>query len=113
MPYKSQNLKIKNTEFDRRQKLTPEQKEEVIRLCDTEGLSQRQLAKRFGVSRRLITFILDPTKKERDLELRKERGGSKAYYDKDKWREQMKSHRRYKQELYLELKEKFEKKEQI
>lgn len=100
MPYKfeTDKLKIANEKLDRRCKLTKAQRQEIFE--NKEGLSQRKLAKKYGVSRRLITFILDPEKKKRDLERRRERGGSKIYYDKQKFREQMRGHRRYKKELY-------------
>jgi len=55
----------------------------------------------FNVSRRLIQFIGDSSKKVRNLEVRKARGGSMAYYNKEKQRQYMKNNRKYKQELYL------------
>ena len=100
MPYKCEKINIAGTEHDRRIKLFPEDKK-IIRQLRKQGWSQRELAREFGVSRRLIQFIIDPKKKERDLELREQRGGSKAYYDKDKHRDYMKSHRHYKQDLYV------------
>lgn len=100
MPYKHTKLRIKR-EDDKRVKLSLEDREEIKRQYRIVK-SQRKLARAWGVSRRLIQFILDPEKKERDLELRKLSGGSKQYYNKEKWRKQMKKHRRRKQELYLE-----------
>jgi hypothetical protein len=38
----------------------------------------------FNVSRRLIQFILHPSKHQANLEARKERGGSKIYYKREK-----------------------------
>ena len=98
MPYKHINYKIPK-ELDRRCKLSNDDRETIRSLKDK--YSQRQLAKMFDVSRRLIQFILYPDKYKENLERRKERGGSKQYYDKDKWRNTMKEHRSYKQELYL------------
>lgn len=99
MPYKFEytNLHIPR-ELDKRVKLSLEQRKEIKKLYGK--VSQRKLAEMYGVSRRLIQFIGCPEKKERDLELRKLRGGSAIYYNKDKWREQMKSHRRYKKKLF-------------
>ena len=103
MPYKFEYEKIKLPEGkDRRCKLTTEQRLEIFELYATGNYSQRQLAKEYDVSRRLIQFIIDPGKKKRDLELREMRGGSMAYYDKDKQREYTKNHRRYKQKILKE-----------
>jgi len=101
MPYVHTKLKIKEKD-DKRIKLTKSQKSEIYSLYNLYGaFSQRELAKMFGVSRRLITFIVEPQKQVENLKRRNEAGGSKQYYDKDKWREQMKSHRHHKQELYV------------
>ncbi len=98
MPYKFSTKKVRLKEkHDKRCKLTKEQRIEIHK--NEFGLSQRALARKYGVSRRLITFILDPAKKVRDLENRAARGGSKLYYDKDKHREAIKKHRRYKQKV--------------
>lgn len=66
----------------------------MIKYWRDEGASQRMLAKMFGVSRRLIQFKLDDEKLQKNLERRQERGGTKQYYDKDKHRDYMKSHRK-------------------
>jgi predicted HTH transcriptional regulator len=99
MPYLSEKIIIEKTKFDKRIKLTDDDKKLIIWLREEEKLSQRQLAARFNVSRRLITFVLDPEKKVRDLENREKRGGWKQYYDKEKNTEYMKDHRNYKQDL--------------
>jgi len=99
MPYKFQTDKLKiKEEDDRRCKLTREQRQEIKDKYGT--ISQRKLAKAYGVSRRLIQFIGDPKKKERDLELRELRGGSKIYYNKETWADTMREHRQYKKKLY-------------
>ena len=100
MPYKSEKIKIEGTDHDRRKKLSDADREAIREEYATGTTSQRKLAAKYGVSRRLITFVLDPKKKERDLECREQRGGSKHYYDREKNREYMKEHRRYKQKLY-------------
>ncbi len=101
MPYKSEKIKIEGTKLDRRRKLTEDQKAYIRWLREEEGLSQRKLAAMFGVSRRLITFILDPEKekrsKERGKQLRKE---GRYKYTKEQWAEVMKEHRHYKEQLH-------------
>lgn len=103
MPYKTEKLKLGSPFLDLRIKLLPCQKEMVLHWTK-EGLSQRQLAKMFKVSRRLITFIQDPKKHEKNLENRAARGGSKIYYKGgEEWNETMKKHRRRKHELLKHL----------
>lgn len=99
MPYKSEKIKIAGTKNDRRIKLTPEQKEE-IRL-NRGNLSQRKLAKEYGVSRRTVQFIIDPDKLKENLKRREERGGSMQYYNRASHAENIREHRRYKQDLML------------
>ena len=97
MPYKHIKYKIP-VKYDRRVKLEDYERKKIKELYGK--ISQRKLAEMFKVSRRLITFIGDPDKYEQNLLRRKERGGSKEYYDKDKHKAYMKKHRRYKQQLY-------------
>lgn len=95
MPRKTDAMAINDVFIDRRVKLLPCQKEMVLYWRE-KGLSQRQLAKMFKVSRRLITFVLDPEKQKENLKRRAERGGHKQYYDKDKHAEAIRDHRNYK-----------------
>lgn len=99
MPFKSEKIKIQGTKHDRRRKLTKEDKEEIY--ANPLGLSQRVLAAKYGVSRRTIQFVLDPEKLKENIKRRKERGGSKQYYNREKCSETIKEHRRYKQNLKL------------
>lgn len=102
MPYKWQSeKKLIPRHKDRRVKLTHEQREE-IRNNDL-GLSINALARKYGVSKRLIQFIRFPERHEKNLENRKNRGGSKIYYDTEKHKETMKDHRRYKQSIKEDL----------
>ena len=104
MPYKSEKIiKLAGTSKDRRRKLSDEQKDEIAALKGT--ISQRECAKRYGVSRRTIQFLWDPDKHKRNLQCRQERGGSRQYYAREKNREYMKRHRHYKQGLFLSSKE--------
>lgn len=98
MPYKSEYTHKKiPRRYDKRVKLSLEDREEIKR--QYKNSSQRKLAKAWGVSRRLIQFILDPDKKKRDLELRKLRGGSMAYYDREKQVEASRKTRQRRKEL--------------
>ena len=99
MPYKSEKINLPK-KFDRRRKLSDLDKIEIKKAYGK--ISQRKLAKLYGVSRRLIIFIGCPEKQKENLKRRKETGGSKQYYDKDKHKKAIKKHRRYKQKLYLE-----------
>ena len=101
MPYKSQKIPICGTEYDRRQKLTPEQRAEIYHRYHTGYVSQRQLAREYGVSRRLITFIIYPDKLEESRRQLK-RCRAKGLYkpDKKKWAATVREHRHYKQELF-------------
>lgn len=98
MPYKFETDKLLiRRKDDKRVKLTYEQREEIKEL---KGVySQRTLASMFGVSRRTIQFIHDPAKLEANLQARKERGGSKKYYDKENHKQYMKTHRKHKNQL--------------
>jgi len=96
MPYISEKTKLAGTEYDKRIKLTMEDKKEVCYLYEASKYSIHGLAKKFKVSRRLIQFILFP---ERLVKARANRDWQK-YYTKKKNRGYMKKHRRYKQTLY-------------
>lgn len=98
MPYNHINYLIPKTK-DKRIKLSEEERDKIRKLYGT--ISQRKLAKMFGVSRRLIQFIGNPKAHEDNLKRRQENGGSIIYYSKAKNRECMKKHRKYKQQLYI------------
>jgi hypothetical protein len=100
MPYKSEKIRL-NKSQDRRVKLTDEQREEIRHKYETGLYSQRKLAAEYGVSRRLITFILDENKYERAKEQFKERRKDGRYKEsKAKHAAVMREHRHYKQSLY-------------
>ena len=100
MPYKSEKMKIAGTKYDRRRKLTEEQKNEIIAFRGE--ISQRKCAEKFGVSRRTIVFLWYPEKQLANKQLRQQRGGWQQYYNKEEHRENIKNTRRYKQKLYKE-----------
>ena len=99
MPYKSEKLKLSETQ-DRRRKLTDDQKEEIKRIYAEGKCGTRPLAKQFGVSRSTIQVIVNPAIKQRHHDRT-----AKHWRDyrptKEEWAETMKEHRHYKQELYL------------
>ncbi len=97
MPYKTEKMSIKNEALDKRVKLTLAQKEEIR---NSVGLSQRELARKYGVSRRLIVFTLFPERLKENKVKRVERVGTTGYYKKEKQAIYMKKHRNYKNELY-------------
>lgn len=101
MPYKHIHYKIKEGD-DKRIKLTDSDRLEIKKAYGK--VSQRKLAKFYGVSRRLIIFIGCPEKQKENLQRREERGGTMNYYSKEKHRIAMKKHRQHKQELYLQNK---------
>jgi len=99
MPYWFEKLKIKlPKEKDRRRKLTDEDRETIKSLYKL-GFGIREIARIFEkkCSRRLIQFILFP---ERLKRLAKQRDW-RDYYDRDKHREYMRNHRKYKKEVLL------------
>ena len=100
MPYISSGIIIAKTQYDRRIRLSDQDKDDTKEMYKN-GSSIRSIARHFNVDKRSIQFILFPERLERNKQLRAERGGSKEYYDKDKWKETMKEHRKYKHNLYL------------
>jgi hypothetical protein len=102
MPYKSDKpgQYIKPAD-DRRRKLTDAQREE-IREQAAQGASQRALATHYGVSRRLISFILDPEKEAAAKRAFAERRKDGRYYDPAKHTESVRTHRRHKHKLFEE-----------
>lgn len=99
MPYKHEKHKKKIPKNrDRRIVLTDEIKKEIT-MRHQNGESIRSMSRMFEIDRRTIDFYLFPEKLEENKLRRKERGGSKVYYDKDKHKESMKSYRQYKKVL--------------
>jgi hypothetical protein len=103
MPYKTEKMKLDSPFFDKRTKLLPCQRERMIYLFN-QGLSQRKLAAIFNVSRRLIQFVTCPEKKVKDLENRRDRGGSAIYYKGgEDWNMVNREHRARKNEILKHL----------
>jgi len=99
MPAIVDKITINNEKLDKRVKLSSEDKKEIVVLYDAGVYSQRELAKLYNVSRRLIVFTLYPERREANYIARVANGGSKQYYDKKANTATMKAHRDYKREL--------------
>jgi len=99
MPYKSEKIKIAGTKYDRRIKLTEQDREDIKNLT---GMSIRGIARMYGVDKRLIQFILFPERQKKNLIDRKNRGGSMKYYDKERNKKAIMRTRNYKQSLYVD-----------
>ena len=100
MPYKHETAHLLlPPSLDRRRKLTDEQKARIV----SSSLSTRKLAAEFGVSRRLIQFLLDPTKLSVNRQRRAERGGWKQYYDRIDHANAVRDTRRHRQKNFDSL----------
>ena len=105
MPYKSEKIKLKDTQ-DRRKKLTDEQRKEISELYGTGNYSLNGLAKQFGVSKKTILLIVNKDSAEVAKQYRKEHW--KEWQRKgEEHNRAVRNTRKYKQNLYLkgELKE--------
>lgn len=99
IPRKSDSIPINNEELDRRVKLTDNDKLTIVEEYKAGSISINALARKYGVSKRLIQFTLFPERREKAKKLFAERQRDGRYYDKDKHREYTKKHRDYKKEL--------------
>jgi hypothetical protein len=91
---------------DKRVKLTQEQKIQIRLEYEKGEGSQRYLAKKWGVSRRLVTFCIDPKKEEANRQAfyqRRKNGRYKntVYYTKEEWNKIQADIRRRKREANL------------
>ena len=85
-------------ENDRRIKFTEEKKNQC-ELMYLQGIAIKEISREIQISVRAIQFFLFPERLEACKERRKERGGSKIYYDTEKQKESMKEHRTYMKKL--------------
>ena len=100
---KAQKIRIDNTIYDRRQKLSEEDKKRMRVMREKNGLSYQQLADLFGVSKRLAIFVCNPDIYERVKKMNAERHASGRYDPtKEEWAKTMRDHRNYKAGLYFE-----------
>jgi hypothetical protein len=85
---------------DKRRKLHPDKHEEIIRKYDGgHGQSMRSLAKEYGVSRKLISIIVNPDVAQAVKDRLKEHW--KDYHDREKLTEATRNLRRRKAEMGL------------
>lgn len=102
MPFKSESIKLPK-QYDRRIKLTDKQRDEIKEKYASGVYSQRALAREYNVSRRLISFVLNPEKYETAKEQFKERRKDGRYEpDKASRNQIQREHRGYKQRLFKE-----------
>lgn len=99
MPYKSEKMKLSETQ-DRRRRLTTEQQEEIRKLYATGLYSWNKLAGMYKCSKSRIGQIVNP---ERDAKCKARiREHWKDYQQKgEAWNATIREHRKYKQQLYL------------
>ena len=98
MPYKSEKLKLKETQ-DRRRKLTSKQREEIKNLYSTGYHSLNSLAKQFDVSKKTVLLIVNEESAAKAKQYRKEHWKEWHRTGKEH-NEAIKKTRKYKHELY-------------
>ena len=86
-------------QYDRRRKLSPTQKEQIIKLYCTGDYTMRYLADSFGVSQKTICLIVNPEAKEKQYNYHKEHPYTYSNEHRNALR---KSYREYKRKLYEE-----------
>jgi len=93
-------------EYDRRRKLTDEQRIEIMEL---KGIrSSRSVGDEYGVDHSLILRMWNPEQLKRNIECRAKNGGSKQYYDRERHSKYMRDYQAYKKKLVEEGKLKLE-----
>ena len=98
MPFKSEKIKLPQ-EYDRRRKLTDEQKDEIKHKYSTGLYSLNNLATEYKVSKKTILLIVNPESKRKNDERIKDHW--KDYQPTTEERNKIrKEHRQYKQKLY-------------
>ena len=98
MPFKSEKIKLPQ-EYDRRRKLTDEQKDEIKHKYSTGLYSLNNLATEYKVSKKTILLIVNPESKRKNDERIKDHW--KNYQPTTEERNKiMNEHRRYKQKLH-------------
>ncbi len=103
MPYKAEKMKLP-PELDRRRKLNDEQKEEIKHKYASGLYSYNQLAKEYGVSKKLILITVNPESKRKNDERIKEHWCDYRP-NKEEWNAIMREHRAYKHKVLKGIKE--------
>ena len=99
MPYKSEKAKLPR-ELKRTVKLSEEERDEIRLIRRLHNHSYNELARAYGVSKRLVIFICNPDTEKKCRERRREFGADGRYYDREKHNESVKRLRKYKNELF-------------
>ena len=102
MPSKSDLINLEHSFLDRRVKLLPCQKENIP-LLHSRGTSIHALSRMYGVNKRTIQFIIYPERQAKNVQLRKDRGGSMQYYNKEYNTKAKFEHRHYKKEVFKDI----------
>ena len=98
MPFKSEKIKLPQ-EYDRRRKLTDDQKDEIRHKHSTGFYSLNNLAKEYNVSKKMVLLIVNPESKRKNDERIKEHW--KDYQPTPDERNRiMKEYRQYKHNLH-------------
>lgn len=98
MPYKFEyDGSVIPRHLRRTVKLSPEERVQIKELYGK--ISQRKLAKMYNVSRRLVIFIGCPEKMAQNKVIRKINNSNGEYYNKEKQKIYMRTHRNYKKLL--------------
>ena len=100
MPYTSEKISIKNTEYDRRKKINDAQREEIKKLR-LSGLTYREIAEMYKCHRETIINICNPDIAERKRIADRERHRKRNYTKTEKAAIQ-REHRAYKHQLHKE-----------
>lgn len=98
MPRKSERIRLP-PEYDRRRKLSAEQKDEIKHKYDTGVYSLNGLAKEYSVSKKTILLIVNPESKRKNDERIKEHWRDYAP-TKEERNAISREHRWYKERLY-------------
>jgi DNA invertase Pin-like site-specific DNA recombinase len=99
MPFKSEKIKLPE-KYDRRRKLTNDQKDEIRKKYESGFGSLQSLANEYGVSKKTILLTVNPKSKEKNDKRIKDHW--KEYQaSKNERNKIMRDHRQYKQELYM------------
>ena len=99
MPFKSEKIKLPE-KYDRRRKLTSDQKDEIRQKYESGFGSLQSLANEYGVSKKTILLIVNPKSKEKNDKRIKDHW-REYQASKDERNKIVRDHRQYKQELYM------------
>jgi predicted DNA-binding protein YlxM (UPF0122 family) len=98
MPFKSEKIKLPE-KYDRRVKLTTDQKTEIKKKYETGFYSLNSLAKEYNVSKKTILLIVNPESKRKNDKRIKEHWKEYSATPEER-NATIREHRRYKQELF-------------